>query len=69
MTSKEFVSYMKGIVAASNNYNITPATWDEIKHTLKTVNNDIPISNTGHQVFNSYIPIGSSNVSSTISKK
>ena len=37
MTSKEFVIWMKGIVAASNNYNISPATWDEIKEQLEKV--------------------------------
>jgi hypothetical protein len=66
MTSNEFVIWMKGIVTASNNYNITPATWDDIKQQLEKVTNDIPLSNTSHQVFNSYIPIGASNVSSTI---
>jgi hypothetical protein len=33
---------MKGIVVASNNYNITPATWDEIKETLDKVENAPP---------------------------
>jgi wyosine [tRNA(Phe)-imidazoG37] synthetase (radical SAM superfamily) len=28
---------MKGIVAASNNYNVTPGTWDNIKETLEKV--------------------------------
>lgn len=65
MTSREFVMFMKGIVAASSNYNITPTTWDEIKDVLETVNDNIPISNTQHQVFNSYIPIGG-NITSTI---
>jgi wyosine [tRNA(Phe)-imidazoG37] synthetase (radical SAM superfamily) len=37
MTSKEFVIWMKGIVAASNNYNISPAAWDEIKEQLEKV--------------------------------
>ena len=40
MTSKEFVIWMKGIVAASNNYNISPSTWDEIKEQLEKVKND-----------------------------
>ena len=69
MTSNEFVIWMKGIVVASNNYNISPAAWDEIKENLKTINDGIPLSNTSHQVFNSYIPIGVPNVSSTINKK
>lgn len=41
MTSEEFVIWMKGIVVASNNYNITPATWDEIKETLDKVEKEI----------------------------
>jgi wyosine [tRNA(Phe)-imidazoG37] synthetase (radical SAM superfamily) len=40
MTSKEFVVWMKGIVAASNNYNVTPGTWDIIKETLEKVKDD-----------------------------
>lgn len=40
MTSKEFVIWMKGIVAASNNYNINPATWDSIKDTLEKVEDE-----------------------------
>ena len=69
MTSNEFVIWMKGIVVASNNYNITPSTWDEIKENLKDVNNNIPISNTKHQLFQLYTPISGPNVSSTINKK
>jgi len=42
MTSKEFVIWMKGIVAASNNYNVTPNTWDMIKETLEKVEDDEP---------------------------
>ena len=41
MTSEEFVIWMKGIVVASNNYNITPATWDEIKETLDKVKKEV----------------------------
>jgi wyosine [tRNA(Phe)-imidazoG37] synthetase (radical SAM superfamily) len=40
MTSKEFVIWMKGIVAASNNYNVTPGTWDNIKETLEKIKDD-----------------------------
>ncbi len=42
MTSKEFVIWMKGIVAASNNYNVTPGTWDSIKETLDKVEDNEP---------------------------
>jgi len=69
MTSNEFVIWMKGIVVASNNYNITPATWDEIKETLKNVDDNIPLSSTKHQVFNTYTALHGTNTSSTINKK
>lgn len=66
MTSNEFVIWMKGIVVASNNYNISPAAWDEIKENLKTVNDGIPLSSTKHQVFNTYTELHNTNTSSTI---
>ncbi len=66
MTSNEFVIWMKGIVVASNNYNITPATWDEIKENLKNVKDGIPLSSTKHQVFNTYTELNNNNTSSTI---
>jgi hypothetical protein len=37
MNSKEFVIWLKGFVAASNNYNITPAQFDELKDKLSKV--------------------------------
>jgi hypothetical protein len=37
MTSKEFVIWLQGFVAASHKYNITPAQWDEIKDKLETI--------------------------------
>ena len=40
MNSKEFVIWLKGFIAASNNYNITPKQYDELKDTLAKVNND-----------------------------
>ena len=40
MTSKEFVIWLKGFIAASNNFNITPAQYDELKDTLSKVNDD-----------------------------
>ena len=38
MTSKEFVIWLQGFVAASSNYNLTPASWDILKEKLNTVN-------------------------------
>ena len=38
MTSRDFVIWLKGFVAASHNYNITPKQWDELKEQLGTVN-------------------------------
>ena len=45
MTSKEFVTWMKGFVAGSNNYTLTPRGWDEVKEKLDSVTdtNQIPI--------------------------
>jgi len=37
MTSREFVIWLKGFIAGSNNFNLTPAGWDELKETLKKV--------------------------------
>lgn len=37
MNEKEFVTWMKGFVTACNNYQPTPAQWDELVDTLKTV--------------------------------
>ena len=43
MNSKEFVIWLKGFIAASNNYNITPKQYDELKDTLAKVNdNELP---------------------------
>jgi hypothetical protein len=41
MTSREFVIWLKGFVAGSNHYNLTPAGWDELKLQLDKIN-DIP---------------------------
>ena len=38
MTSRDFVIWLKGFVAASHNYNVTPKQWDELKEQLSTVN-------------------------------
>lgn len=37
MTSKEFVIWFKGFVAGSNNFNLTPAGWSEVKEKLNEV--------------------------------
>jgi hypothetical protein len=41
MTSKEFIIWLKGFVAGSNNFNLTPAGWDEVKEQLEKVNDNI----------------------------
>lgn len=41
MTSNEFVIWLKGFVAGSNNFNLTPAGWDEVKEQLDKVNDNI----------------------------
>jgi hypothetical protein len=38
MTSKEFVIWLKGFIAAANEYNITPKQYDAIVEKLKEVN-------------------------------
>jgi hypothetical protein len=40
MTPYEFVIWMKGFVAASNHWNLTPKAWDEVKETLMLVSDD-----------------------------
>ena len=37
MDSKSFVIWLKGFAKAANSYNITPAQWEKIIETLKTV--------------------------------
>ena len=37
MKSKEFVIWLKGFVAGSNNFNLTPAGWDTLKDELEKV--------------------------------
>lgn len=40
MTSKEFVIWLKGFVAGSNNYNLTPSGWEALKNNLEQVEDD-----------------------------
>lgn len=44
MTSTEFVLWLKGFVAGSNNYNLTPRGWDEVKEKLNSVSDTNPSS-------------------------
>ena len=37
MTSHEFVLWFKGFAQATNNYNITPKQWDDIREQLGKV--------------------------------
>lgn len=37
MNSKEFVIWLKGFVAAANEYNITPKQFEQIVHQLENV--------------------------------
>jgi len=43
MTSREFIIWLKGFIAGSNNYNLTPAGWETLKSNLEQVN-DVRIS-------------------------
>jgi len=40
MTSKEFVIWLKGFVAGSASYNLTPSGWSDLKTQLKEVNDN-----------------------------
>lgn len=40
MTSKEFVIWLKGFVAAANAYNITPKQFEQIVEELNKVSDD-----------------------------
>lgn len=37
MSEHEFVIWLKGFVAGSNNYNLTPTGWEELKTQLEKV--------------------------------
>lgn len=40
MTPDEFVIWLRGFVAASHHFNLTPAGWDELKRQLEMVRTD-----------------------------
>ena len=44
MTSKEFVIWLKGFVAGSSNYNLTPKGWDEVREKLNSVTDTNQVS-------------------------
>ncbi len=44
MTSREFVIWLKGFVAGSNNYNLTPKGWDEVREKLNSVTDTNQVS-------------------------
>lgn len=44
MTSKDFVVWLKGFVAGSSNYNLTPKGWDEIREKLDSVTDTNQVS-------------------------
>jgi hypothetical protein len=37
MSEHEFIYWLKGFVAGSNQYNLTPAGWDKLKEELEKV--------------------------------
>lgn len=52
MTSKEFIIWLRGFIAGSNNYNLTPSGWEALKNNLEQVN-DIRIPPcVGHAIAN-----------------
>lgn len=44
MTSKDFVIWLKGFVAGSSNYNLTPKGWDEVREKLDSVTDTNQVS-------------------------
>jgi len=40
MTSKEFIIWLKGFIAGSNNYNLTPSGWEVLKLNLEQIEDD-----------------------------
>jgi hypothetical protein len=50
MNSTEFVIWLKGFVAASNNYNLTPGGWETLKSELEKV--DVKSSDVNTQDLN-----------------
>lgn len=44
MSAQEFVIWLKGFVAGSNNYNLTPQGWDAVKEKLESVREAEPVS-------------------------
>lgn len=44
MTSHEFVIWLRGFVAGSNNYTLTPKGWDEVKEKLNDITDTDKVS-------------------------
>lgn len=40
LTPREFIIWLRGFAEAANNHNLTPAQWDTLRETLKTVELD-----------------------------
>lgn len=62
MTSKEFVMWMKGFTAASNEYNITPSQWLSIVDALNKVEDEtiqVKASDLGMRTYTGYYPYSS----------
>jgi len=45
MTSRDFVIWLKGFIAGSNAFNLTPQGWDELKNQLDKVETPTPTEN------------------------
>jgi DNA-binding PadR family transcriptional regulator len=50
MTSNEFVIWLKGFIAGSNNYNLTPQGWEALKNNLEKVNDNKVSPCVGHEL-------------------
>jgi hypothetical protein len=50
MTSKEFIIWLRGFIAGSNNYNLTPSGWEALKSNLEKVNDNKVSPCVGHEI-------------------
>lgn len=48
MTEREFITWLKGFIAAANTYDITPSQWNTVKQQLNKVTANIPVEVGGY---------------------
>jgi hypothetical protein len=50
MTSKEFIIWLRGFIAGSSNYNLTPTGWEALKSNLEKVDDNKVPPCVGHEL-------------------